>query len=95
MSPTLQTGDRLLVLPWGKLRTGDVVALSDPRAASRTLVKRVVALGPVGVGVLGDQPQASTDSRTFGLVPRRAVKGRIVYRYAPADRIKPWRRGRD
>ncbi len=95
MMPTLEPGDRLLVLPWGKLRAGDVVALSDPRATSRTLVKRVVALGFVGVEVVGDQPQASTDSRTFGPVPRRAVKGRVVYRYTPAHRVRRWRRGQD
>lgn len=93
MRPTLEPGDRLVVLPWLGIQPGDLVALSDPRAPSRTLVKRVTAVGPAGVEVSGDQPQASIDSRTFGPVPRRGIGGRVVYRYAPADRIRVWRRG--
>ena len=41
--------------------------------------------GP-GYVVLGDNPAASTDSSEFGPVPGRLLRGRAVYRYAPADR---------
>jgi nickel-type superoxide dismutase maturation protease len=97
MAPTLQPGDRLavVVLPgrW-PLRLGDLVALRDPRrpetegrlAPGRLLVKRVTALGPSGLEVRGDAPEASTDSRQFGPVPRGAVVGRVLYRYAPPPR---------
>jgi hypothetical protein len=44
--------------------------------------------------VLGDNPAASTDSRTFGAVPLAALCGRCVHRYAPIDRAGALRRAR-
>jgi nickel-type superoxide dismutase maturation protease len=88
MIPSLQPGDRLLLVPaWG-LRTGEVIAVRDPRDRDRLLVKRVWAIDRRAslVTVLGDNPGASTDSRAFGPVPRRSVAGRAVYRYAPQAR---------
>lgn len=84
MRPTLRPGDRVVAVRCRRPRPGDVVVLSDPRLATRTLVKRVAAVGPEGVSVVGDAPGSSTDSRTFGPAP--SVWGRVVYRYAPADR---------
>jgi nickel-type superoxide dismutase maturation protease len=88
MVPSLQPGDRLLLVPaWG-LRKGEVIAVRDPRDPDRLLVKRVSAIDRRAslVTVLGDNPGASTDSRAFGPVARRSVAGRVVYRYAPAAR---------
>jgi nickel-type superoxide dismutase maturation protease len=89
MVPALRPGDRLVVvrLPWcWPLRPGQVVVAVDPRDRSRRLVKRVAAVGPGGVQVLGDQPGASTDSRHFGPLARSDVQGRVVYRYGPPGR---------
>src|SRR5437879_11336913 len=86
MHPALEAGDRLLVVRARRLRAGDVVAVADPRQPARTVVKRVAGVGPEGVTVLGDDPAASTDSRTYGPVPRRLVQGRAVYRYWPEAR---------
>lgn len=103
MAPELLPGDRLLVARPARLRPGALVVLADPRRPERALVKRVAA-GPGGqvlvggrllraardeVVVLGDNAAASTDSRTFGALPRTAVQGRPIYRYAPADRAGP------
>lgn len=88
MEPTLQPGDRLVVLRWLPPRTGKLVAVSDPRDG-RPLVKRVASLTRSSVLVTGDNPAASTDSGTFGGVPRRRVVGRVVYRYHPPDRAGP------
>ncbi len=87
MRPGLEPGDRLLVVGFLKVRAGDVVAVVDPRDGERVLVKRVESVDPTGsLTVLGDNPAASTDSRTFGAVDPALVLGRAVYRYWPASR---------
>ena len=87
MLPTLAPGDRLLVVRVRRLRPGHLVAVTDPRsAARRAMVKRVAALGPEGVTVLGDNPAASTDSRELGAVAAEAIRGRAVYCYFPDER---------
>ena len=92
MLPTLRPGDRVLALRLFRARPGDLVVVRDPRRPDRLVVKRVAEVGPAGSTVLGDNPQASTDSRSFG--PVRRVWGRPVYRYAPADRAGRLRRGK-
>jgi hypothetical protein len=109
MLPTLQPGDRLLVDPAAyrnrACSVGDLVVIVDPVERARWLVKRVVAVGPVGaapgaadgssvpagsVWVLGDRPEVSRDSRQFGPVPLTEVVGRVYRRYAPSDRPGEW-----
>jgi hypothetical protein len=102
MLPSLRPGDRLLLLRLPP-SPGAVVAVVDPREPARTLLKRVAAV-PGGAAdlpgggrfeagdgyvVLGDNPAASTDSLAFGPVPRRLLRGRAVYRYAPTGRTGP------
>ena len=86
MQPGLSPGDRLLVVPVLRIREGQVVAVSDPRRPERVLVKRVHSILGGLVEVRGDNAGESTDSRHFGRVPRSAVIGRAVYRYAPTGR---------
>ena len=89
MLPTLAPGDRLLVVRTRRPRVGQLVAVPDPRAPTRLLVKRLAARNGSLLEVRGDNPDASTDSRTFGPVPTSAVWGRVVRRYAPAARAGP------
>ena len=87
MQPTLDPGDRVLaVRAWSRPRPGQVVVVADPRAADRLVVKRVASVSEARVTVLGDNPDASTDSRAFGAVPVAGVRGRVVYRYQPSAR---------
>ncbi len=96
MAPTMLPGDRLVVAgpPWltaAALRPGDVIAVRDPREAQRVLVKRIHAVHASDgtLEVVGDAPDASTDSRTFGPVAQSSVVGRVIYRYAPPARRGP------
>ncbi|HAM02575.1 MAG TPA: nickel-type superoxide dismutase maturation protease [Acidimicrobiaceae bacterium] len=86
MRPTLEPGDRLLVVRTGRLRRGDLVAVADPRYPGRLLVKRAAEVNSGWVELRGDNPEASTDSREFGAVPVSEVRGRAVRRYAPSHR---------
>jgi nickel-type superoxide dismutase maturation protease len=89
MRPALEPGDRLLLVRRRRYRPGAVVALADPRDG-RLIVKRVAAVEPDGrLVVVGDDPAASTDSRTFGPVSPARVRGQAVRRYAPAARAGP------
>lgn len=84
MRPTLVPGDRVLAVRARRAGPGMLVVVRDPRLPSRLLVKRVAEVGPGGHVVAGDNPAASTDSRSFGPVP--SIWGRAVYRYFPAGR---------
>lgn len=86
MAPALEPGDRVVVVRAGRPRTGDIVACVDPRDPNRTMVKRVVAgVGP-GYTVLGDNSDASTDSRHFGPIDADLIIGRLIFRYWPEGR---------
>jgi len=87
MLPSFAPGDRVLAVEGLPVRTGHVVAVEDPRDSRRLLVKRVHRVAGASVEVLGDNDQESTDSRAFGPVSLAAVRGRVIYRYFPPDRV--------
>ena len=92
MEPTLRAGDWLLVDPAAYRRrapaTGDLVVAPDPREATRVLVKRVARIDEARRLVLvGEAPDASTDSRVFGSIAPSDVVGRPWFRYWPLRRI--------
>ena len=64
------------------VRPGVMVVLSEPGARDHLIIKRVTAITPDGVEVVGDDPGWSIDSRTFGSVPHRDVR-RIVLGKVP------------
>ena len=87
MAPALQPGDRILVWKTTSVRRGDIVAAPDPRLPARSVLKRVGDVTDEGLLLLGDNPEHSTDSRQWGLVPIASVQGKAVYRYAPPGRV--------
>ena len=70
----------------GAPKAGHVVIATDPREPTRTVVKRAAEVTALDVTLLGDNPDHSTDSRTYGPVPYEAVLGRVVWRYWPLRR---------
>jgi signal peptidase I len=71
-------------------RPGALVVLSEPGDRAHLIIKRVTAISPDGVDVIGDDPGWSIDSRTFGTVPHRDVR-RVVLGRIPLPSSVPGR----
>jgi nickel-type superoxide dismutase maturation protease len=88
MEPALRPGDWLVVSRLSRPpRVGEIVLVRDPRDSEHLLLKRVAAVNDGACTVLGDHPEESTDSRTFGPVQFANVLGRAVFRYGPITRM--------
>jgi len=89
MLPEFAPGDELFLDPRAYRRraprVGDVVMARHPQAPQEIILKRVAFVSPDGrVFLRGDNPQASTDSRTLGLFPLERILGRVTSRYLPS-----------
>jgi signal peptidase I len=73
MSPTLSDGDVVLARFGRVPRPGDVVLLRWSARPEQLSVKRAARPGGDGWWVLGDFPEASTDSRVLGVAEVIAV----------------------
>lgn len=83
MLPGLRHGELVFVDPrayrHAPPRPGDVVVARHPYRAGVVILKRVLEVAPDGSCELrGDNPAESTDSRSFGRVPRARLLGRVV-----------------
>jgi nickel-type superoxide dismutase maturation protease len=92
MVPSLLPGDCLLADPAAYRerlpRVGELVLVPDPREPERLLVKRAAGVDARGwLLISGDDPSASTDSRTFGAVDPATLEGRPWFRYWPLARV--------
>ena len=83
MLPGLAPGDFVLVDPTAYEENspiqGDVVLVKHPYQAMQ-MVKRISDVVEDGVMVIGDNPSASTDSRTFGRIHFEHVLGQVTSR---------------
>jgi nickel-type superoxide dismutase maturation protease len=86
MEPTLRNGEWWLVRRTSRVRAGDVVLMVHPRRPDALIVKRINGGDMTGWWVLGDNAEASEDSRQFGVVPDSCVIGRLIVRYHPIRR---------
>jgi hypothetical protein len=93
MTPTVRSGDRLLVRRVrrpGGVRSGDVVLARFPSRPDLLVVKRVRHAVPGGHWVEGDNPLVTDDSRAFGVA---VVVGLVVARMWPHPGRLPPRPG--
>jgi signal peptidase I len=89
MEPAYRAGDRLLVNRLAYVTSapqiGDAIVLRDPEHRSRLLLKRVAEPWSDRPGsrfyVLGDNADASRDSRHFGAVERSLILGKAWRKY--------------
>ena len=77
MMPVLPPGTLVFAWRWYvRIRIDSVVILT---LHNREVIKRVHRVEREGLFLLGDHPDASTDSRSYGLVPLDAVNGFVFW----------------
>ena len=86
MLPLLVPGDTILVDPRAYKhlppQAGDIVVACPPTRPKLRAVKRIERVLPDGsVFLIGENLSQSTDSRTFGAIPRRSILGKVVCRF--------------
>ena len=81
MAPTLVDGDAILITPHARIAVGDIVLARHPYKQSVKILKRVDKINADGsCDLAGDNPDQSTDSRTFGPIPSKDILGKAVCR---------------
>jgi signal peptidase I len=84
MIPTYRPGEYVWALRrWRPLRAEMVVVVALPGESSREIMKRVESVTGDTAWLTGDNGDASTDSRSFGAVPSRAIAW-VVYPQRPS-----------
>ncbi|MGC1306029.1 MAG: nickel-type superoxide dismutase maturation protease [Phormidesmis sp.] len=85
MLPTLQPGEEVLVVPVSEsaqLSPGDVIVCLHPLKPNLRIIKRVSETFYDGsCYVLSDNAAEGSDSRSFGVVSRQQVIGRVTSRF--------------
>ncbi|MFC7219867.1 nickel-type superoxide dismutase maturation protease [Streptomyces polyrhachis] len=89
MTPTVNSGDTLLVRYGAVVRPGDVLLLRHPLQQDLFIVKRAVERRDGGWWVLSDNTLAAfaNDSRDFGPVPDELVLARALLRLRPPSDV--------
>ena len=84
MWPTLSDGKNVLVNRIAYLfnipKVNDIVACRDPRD-NKILIKRILKKENGKYFVLGDNKKASTDSRIFGMIEKKSIVGKVIYKF--------------
>jgi len=88
MSPTYLDGDWLLfrsieLIDAKGLRPliGKVIVIERESHLGILLIKRIVRVDESGIWVEGDNKEASTDSRNWGVLMSSEIRGRVLLRY--------------
>lgn len=80
MSPTINNGQLIFVNKLAYLiarpQKHDIIALHDPRDG-KILIKRITKINRTKFFVQGDNKIASTDSRVFGWIEKKAIIGKV------------------
>jgi nickel-type superoxide dismutase maturation protease len=81
MLPTLNNDDVVLIEQTTNVVGGDIVLAQHPYKRSVKMLKRVENIDENGrFSLVGDNPDESTDSRTFGTVSIEYIYGKAVCR---------------
>ncbi len=81
MLPTLKNGDAVLLDPTAEVEVGDIVLANHPFKQSVKVIKRI---GEISTDerflLIGDNPGESSDSRSFGAIPKSEILGKVTCR---------------
>ena len=81
MAPTFSEDDNVLVsslpLMFGKPKKGDVVVFEK---YNRFYIKRIKKIKDEKYFLVGDNKKDSQDSRRFGSVTRKQIKGKVLFK---------------
>lgn len=84
MLPTLRSSDIIFAssLPYlfKKPRINDIIITKDPRD-KRPIIKRIVRIENGRYFLRGDNEKESTDSRQFGMIERKDIRGKVIYAF--------------
>jgi nickel-type superoxide dismutase maturation protease len=79
MLPTFKNGDEVLVSMTKSFSVGDVAYARHPFKSSVKIIKRIDKIEDDGsVFLVGDNLADSSDSRTFGAIPKENIIGKIT-----------------
>ena len=78
MKPSLKEGDIVFAIKWPRYRVGDIVIAN---VNGLEVVKRIAKVVEGKYGLVGDNSRYSTDSREWGLLSKKALKGKVIYKY--------------
>ena len=89
MLPTLADGDWLIALAAAHPAPGALVVVEHPLRPGFEMVKRFDHFEADGeLWLVGDNTDATTDSRTIGPFDEGRVRGVVVCRYRPVRRVR-------
>ena len=82
MWPTLKPKDRVIVRPLNQHSEfpaiGSIIVCIHPQQPSRRVIKRLSSVTENQLTILGDCPDASTDSRQWGRISKSCFIGEVV-----------------
>ena len=87
MLPLLKPEEEILIDPYAYRKQGpqinDVILTNHPYDTQLKIVKRVARVAIDGsCFLIGDNPEASTDSRHWGKIDRQKIIGRVTNRFS-------------
>ena len=81
MLPTLKDGDAVLLDPSAEVEPGDIVLANYPSKQSVKTIKRIGEISSDEKFLLvGDNPDESSDSNSFGAIAKSNILGKVVCR---------------
>jgi nickel-type superoxide dismutase maturation protease len=78
MLPTLSDGEFVLVDPAAAPRIGQLVVAVHPQQDDLLVIKRLIGRDEGGLVVASDNPEAGSDSRSWGPVPPDRLMGVVT-----------------